>query len=230
MTSPQQNCDGLHTFDNGGIPPLDLDAIENKLAARSPEEHIARQARLDAWQLGRDAMTLGDHHLASGDFVAAHEAFTIAARYEAADAAAMVHTVSALQDALQDGAQPSAALSPPRYWDEITNDRPGQDVLGQRPQELIRQPDEVKAHLDELVVPAQCILDEARMRANNIVAAAQAYAEIILAEALAAQAPSPVRGQVPTIKREYPETADRFRNCRRSNVEHAAVNTPIYQS
>jgi hypothetical protein len=60
MTSPTRP-------ENEQIPQPDLQEIERRLAARTPEENNARQARLDAWLLGRDAMTTGERHLVAGE-------------------------------------------------------------------------------------------------------------------------------------------------------------------
>lgn len=72
------------------VPPLNLAEIERRLAARSPEENAARQARLDRWMIGRDAMTIAKHYLAAGDHDRARELLAIAARHDAPDAKTML--------------------------------------------------------------------------------------------------------------------------------------------
>jgi hypothetical protein len=135
------------------IPPLNLDEIERRLAARSAEENGARQARLDAADIGRDAMTIGEHHLAAGDLDRAREFFTIAARHHAPDATAMLNTVSALIDATDTPEITRIAVG-------TDLDRPVADaqaereLVAQRAHDLVRRLNEIDSDLEQRIAVA----------------------------------------------------------------------------
>ncbi|MCC8247646.1 hypothetical protein [Saccharothrix luteola] len=160
----------IHHFDDGVTPPLDLDAIERRRAERSPAEDAARQAHLDAWQIGRDAFALGEQQLAAGYLERARDAFAIAARHQAPDAADLLHTVTELLDVLDNSiitdatADTALARTPTDPDDEP-------DMIALRAQDLVHRLDQLKARIERLAADARsahAAITDARTRAAAI--------------------------------------------------------------
>ncbi|MDQ3790407.1 MAG: hypothetical protein M3422_24615, partial [Actinomycetota bacterium] len=53
------------------IPPLRLEAIEERVAGRAPAEDAAKRAAVTGFLVGRDAVALGEEYVARGDLAAA---------------------------------------------------------------------------------------------------------------------------------------------------------------
>ncbi|MEV6242701.1 hypothetical protein [Lentzea sp. NPDC051838] len=172
----------IHHFDDGVTPPLDFDAIDRRRAERSPAETAARQALRDAGQLGRDAFALGELQLAAGNLERARDAFAIAARYQALDAADLLHTVTELLDVLDSpvisGVAANTAMA--RTPDDPDNEP---EIVTLRAQELVHRLDGLQARIKRLTADAnssQAAISDARTQVTAILEDAQTRAAAIL--------------------------------------------------
>jgi hypothetical protein len=154
----------IHHFDDGVTPPLDFDALHRRMAQRSSAEDAARQAHLDSWQIGRDALVLGEQQLAAGNLERARDALVIAARHDALDATALLHTVILLLDAL-DSLELTGAATDTAQASVPVGLEGDPDLVTQRAQELVHRLDSIEARIRDLT-------DEAR-RTHALIAEAR---------------------------------------------------------